>query len=64
MSDEWPLSSEIFRSDEWPLQGGSLFWVGNYDFTPFLTVKLSDSLSVLQQAYLMYWLCMRTQRER
>ena len=49
MSDEWPLSSEIFRSDEWPLQGGSLFWVGNCGCTPFLTVKLSDSLSISQQ---------------
>ena len=49
MSDKWPLSSEIFRSDEWPLQGGSLFWVGNCGCTPFLKVKLSDSMSVAQQ---------------
>ena len=39
MSDEWPLSSEIFRSDELPLQGGSLFLVGNCGCTPFLMVN-------------------------
>ena len=49
MSDEWLLSSEIFRSDEWALQGRSLFWVGNSSCTLFLTVKLSDDLSVSQQ---------------
>ena len=49
MFDEWPLLSEILRSDEWPLQGGSLFWVGNGGCTPFLTVKLSGDLSVSQQ---------------
>ena len=49
MSDEWLLLCEILRSDEWPLQGGSLFWMGNCGSTPFLTVKLSDRLSVSQQ---------------
>ena len=49
MSDEWPLLNEILRSDEWPLQGGSLYWVGNCGCTRFLTVELSDGLSVLQQ---------------